>query len=97
MMSVYRPGGLGSDYLYRIPTITGKGAGAGAGAGRNYGAAQGKGSSRAAAAIASKDVQELGERSASAPAVHMRRESKTGNCACECQIEARGVHDNSCK
>eukprot|EP00965_Chrysotila_dentata_P124203 4104890-Pleurochrysis_carterae.AAC.1 len=34
-----------------------------------------------------RGIQELGVRSASAPKVRMRRESKTGNCACECQIE----------
>eukprot|EP00965_Chrysotila_dentata_P218215 6190461-Pleurochrysis_carterae.AAC.2 len=80
-----------------ILTITGRGAGAGTGAGRTYGAAQGKGSSWAAAAIASKGIQELGERSACAPRVHMRRESKTENCASECQIEVSGARNDSCK
>eukprot|EP00965_Chrysotila_dentata_P255465 6212231-Pleurochrysis_carterae.AAC.3 len=31
-------------------------------------------------------VQELGERSASAPQVRMRCDAKSANCACECQI-----------
>eukprot|EP00965_Chrysotila_dentata_P039409 1310226-Pleurochrysis_carterae.AAC.1 len=32
------------------------------------------------------EFQELRERSASAPQVCMRRESKMGKCACECRI-----------
>eukprot|EP00965_Chrysotila_dentata_P258062 6213085-Pleurochrysis_carterae.AAC.2 len=41
-----------------------------------------KGAHGAAAAIASC-IQELGERSASAPQVRMRRESNLGNCECK--------------
>eukprot|EP00965_Chrysotila_dentata_P252155 6210522-Pleurochrysis_carterae.AAC.1 len=37
----------------------------------------------APAAIASTSIQDFGERSASARRVHMRRESKTGNCECD--------------
>eukprot|EP00965_Chrysotila_dentata_P252097 6210483-Pleurochrysis_carterae.AAC.1 len=36
--------------------------------------------------------RELGIRSASAPQVCMRRESKTANSACECQIVIRRPH-----
>eukprot|EP00965_Chrysotila_dentata_P247111 6207555-Pleurochrysis_carterae.AAC.1 len=43
-----------------------------------------KGAHWAAAAIASGFIQELGERSASAPQVRMRCKSKTANCACAC-------------
>eukprot|EP00965_Chrysotila_dentata_P029664 986104-Pleurochrysis_carterae.AAC.1 len=41
--------------------------------------------------------QELGERSASAPQVCMRRESKTAKRVCECQLQMNGARDDSYK
>eukprot|EP00965_Chrysotila_dentata_P227564 6196092-Pleurochrysis_carterae.AAC.5 len=83
-----RPGRAKKRLLVLIPTVNGRGSGAGAGAGACPGSGLRiliGGAQRARAAIAS-EFQELGERSASAPQVRMRRESNFKKSACECQI-----------
>eukprot|EP00965_Chrysotila_dentata_P044360 1474732-Pleurochrysis_carterae.AAC.1 len=76
-----------------MPTVTVRGAGAGAGAGRGSRKGGLTGQERPSASRAGS--QELGERSASAPQVCMRRESKTANRACECQLQMKGARDDS--
>eukprot|EP00965_Chrysotila_dentata_P186792 6167540-Pleurochrysis_carterae.AAC.1 len=76
--------------------VNGRGAGAGAAAGRNAPEPWiEEGELSGQRRPSRTEFQELGERSASAPQVCMRRESKTANSACEYQLQVKGARDDS--